>query len=81
VILHELWRQIKNFHADRTLTSKRTDQPIGLMALIQELNLPVRRPDCRLSHTKRPTVSELMDEEISAIKEAVASLSQDGPSS
>ena len=29
---------------DRSFTLKRTDQPIGLMALIQELNLPVRRP-------------------------------------
>src|SRR5215211_4535215 len=27
---------------DRSFTSKRTDQPIGLMALIQELDLPVR---------------------------------------
>jgi len=29
---------------DRSFTSKRTDQRIGLMALIQELDLPVRRP-------------------------------------
>src|SRR5215217_9355925 len=32
---------------DRSFTSKRTDQPIGLMALIQELDLPVRRPTVR----------------------------------
>lgn len=32
----------------------------------------------RLSQTKRATFSELRDEEISAIEEAVASLSQDG---
>ena len=35
----------------------------------------------RLSQTKRATFSELKDEEISAIEEAVASVSQDGPSS
>src|SRR5215213_8553206 len=35
----------------------------------------------RLSQTKRATFSELKDEEISAIEEAVAALSQDGPSS
>jgi hypothetical protein len=29
---------------DRSFTSNRTDQPIGLMALIRELDLPVRRP-------------------------------------
>src|SRR5436190_11466315 len=32
---------------DRRLTSKRTDQPIGLMALIQELDLTVSRPTVR----------------------------------
>src|ERR1044071_5672591 len=32
---------------ERSFTSKRTDQPIGLMALIQELDLPVRRPTVR----------------------------------
>src|SRR5215204_1634022 len=32
---------------DRSFTSKWTDQPIGLMALIQELDLPVRRPTVR----------------------------------
>jgi hypothetical protein len=32
---------------DRSFTSKRTDQPIGLMALIQELDLPVSRPTVR----------------------------------
>ena len=35
----------------------------------------------RISETKRGTFYELKDEEISAIEEAVASLSQDGPSS
>ena len=35
----------------------------------------------RLSQTKRATFSDLKDEEIAAIEEAVASLSQDGPSS
>jgi len=35
----------------------------------------------RLSQTKRATFSELKDEEISFIEEAVTSLSQDGPSS
>ena len=29
---------------DRSFTSKRTDQPIGLVALIHELDRPVRRP-------------------------------------
>jgi hypothetical protein len=32
---------------DQSFTSKQTDQPIGLMALIQELDLPVRRPTVR----------------------------------
>ena len=32
---------------DRSFTSKPTDQPVGLMALIQELDLPVRRPTVR----------------------------------
>ncbi len=35
----------------------------------------------RLSQTKRATFSELRDDEISAIEETVASLSQEGPSS
>ena len=35
----------------------------------------------RLSQAKRASFSELRDEEISAIEEAVASLSQNGPSS
>ncbi|HEX7331763.1 MAG TPA: Fic family protein [Pyrinomonadaceae bacterium] len=33
--------------SDRSFTSKLTDQPIGLLALIQELNLPVRMPTVR----------------------------------
>jgi len=32
---------------DRSFTPKLSDQPIGLMALIQELDLPVRRPTVR----------------------------------
>ena len=32
---------------DQSFTSKLTDQPIGLMALIEELDLPVRRPTVR----------------------------------
>lgn len=32
---------------DQSIKLKRTDQPIGLMALIQELDLPVRRPTVR----------------------------------
>jgi hypothetical protein len=32
---------------DQSFTSKQTDQPIGLMALIEKLDLPVRKPTVR----------------------------------
>jgi hypothetical protein len=55
----------------------------AIRATMDIVDMPDRRASLlvRLSQTKRATFSELKDEEISAIEEAVASLSQDAPSS
>jgi len=63
----------------------------GFRATMDIVDMPDRRASLlvrlilqnngRLSQTKRATFSELSDEEISAIEEAVVSFSQDGPSS
>ena len=69
---------LKVFDAAIRATMDIVDMPDRRASLLVRLIL---QNNGRLSQTKRATLSELKDEEISAIEEAVASLSQDGPSS
>ena len=69
---------LKVFDAAIRATMDIVDMPDRRASLLVRLIL---QNNGRLSQTKRATFSELRDEEISAIEEAVASLSQDGPSS
>jgi hypothetical protein len=69
---------LKVFDAAIRATMDIVDMPDRRASLLVRLIL---QNNGRLSQTKRATFSELKDEEISAIEEAVASLSQDGPSS
>jgi hypothetical protein len=69
---------LKVFDAAIRSTMDIVDMPDRRASLLVRLIL---QNDGRLSQTKRATFSELKDEEISAIEEAVASLSQDAPSS
>ena len=69
---------LKVFDAAIRATMNIVDMPDRRASLLVRLIL---QNNGRLSQAKRATFSELKDEEISAIEEAVASLSQDGPSS
>src|SRR5829696_474991 len=69
---------LKVFDAAIRATMDIVDMPDRRASLLVRLIL---QNNGRLSQTKRATFSELKDEEISAIEEAVASLSQEGPSS
>jgi hypothetical protein len=69
---------LKVFDAAIRATMDIVDMPDRRASLLVRLIL---QNNGRLSQTKRATFSELKDEEIFAIEEAVASLSQEGPSS
>jgi hypothetical protein len=66
---------LKIFDGAIRATMNIVDMPDRRAALLVRL---IMQNNGRLSQSKRATFSELKDEEISAIEEAVASLSQDG---